>query len=103
MALNQCAEQSSTAHSWQAQNAVDGNPAKPGASVGQLGETCTRTQDRKADEWWMVTFSRAVKIHSFVIYNRRRDQPVDIDDGESKVAGVKYTHLGLDWVSSGEF
>ena len=90
MALKQATTQSSTFNSWAASNAVDGNQGEPGRNPAKLEKTCSHTNNRNI-EWWKVTFSRAVNINSFVIYNRRRDQPDDINFGESGLVGVDRT------------
>ncbi|KAK3770998.1 hypothetical protein RRG08_002047 [Elysia crispata] len=88
VALKQATTQSSTFNSWAASNAVDGNQGEPGRNPAKLEKTCSHTNNHNIG-WWKVTFSRAVNINSFVIYNRRRDQPDDInvDCCESRLRG----------------
>ncbi|GFN78783.1 multiple epidermal growth factor-like domains protein 6 [Plakobranchus ocellatus] len=72
VALKQTADQSSTAYDgWVASNAVDGDPGVP-AFHDSLRKTCTHTQGGgDTSDSWEVTFSWAVKIDRFQIYNRR--------------------------------
>ncbi|KAK3804164.1 hypothetical protein RRG08_000813 [Elysia crispata] len=81
VALKQVTRQSSVFDSWGPEKAVDGNPGNPGWGPNQFRRVCSHTKSSEPEGWWTVTFSRAVNINSFVIYNRRRDQPVDIDHG----------------------
>ena len=91
MALKQVTRQSSVFEAWGPEKAVDGNPGNPGWKPKQFRRVCSHTKSSEPEGWWTVRFSRAVNINSFVIYNRRRDQPVDIDHGESGLGGLNVT------------
>ncbi|KAK3795281.1 hypothetical protein RRG08_055843 [Elysia crispata] len=77
VALNQTARQSSryrpvdAPDSYYASNAVDG--VLPGDTVESARSTCTHTlglPDTQDPGWWTVTFSQAVDVTRFLIYNR---------------------------------
>ncbi|GFN85817.1 multiple epidermal growth factor-like domains protein 6 [Plakobranchus ocellatus] len=71
IALKQRAAQSSTFAVWVASNAVDGDPGSLDDYDYQRS-TCSRTLgDADTSDSWQVTFSRAVEINWFQIYNRR--------------------------------
>ena len=69
MALKQTASQSSKFESsstrWNAGYAVDGTTG------GNTPFTCTHTEPNSASPvWWEVTFSQAVDVTRFLIFNR---------------------------------
>ncbi|KAK3763467.1 hypothetical protein RRG08_056935 [Elysia crispata] len=77
VALNQAARQSSryipggAPDSFNAENAVDG--VLPGDTIQSTQSTCTHTlglPDTQDPGWWTVTFSQAVDVTRFLIYNR---------------------------------
>ncbi|GFN97914.1 gypsy retrotransposon integrase-like protein 1 [Plakobranchus ocellatus] len=71
VALKQTAEQSSTFDGWVSSNAVDGDPGVPDDDSKQRS-TCSHTLGNSdTSHSWEVTFSLAVEIHSFKIYNRK--------------------------------
>ncbi|GFR62940.1 receptor-type tyrosine-protein phosphatase kappa [Elysia marginata] len=81
VALKQTTQQSNTWNRWYASNAVDGDPGNPGSSPYLFERTCTHTPSSNPNGWWRVTFSREAVINRIVIYNRRRNNPEDINYG----------------------
>ena len=95
MALKKPAQQSSryrpggAPDSFKAENAVDG--VLPGDTVQSAWSTCTHTDVPSATlGWWTVTFSQAVDVTRFLIYNR--------GDERDTIINIKYyfiNHLGF--------
>ncbi|KAK3772218.1 hypothetical protein RRG08_064667, partial [Elysia crispata] len=91
VALKQTARQSSryipggAPDSFKAENAVDG--VLPGDTVQSARSTCTHTDVPSATlGWWTVTFSQAVDVTRFLIYNR-----VDCPGCKDRLAGFTLT------------
>ena len=96
MALKQTARQSSryipdgAPNSYYAENAVDG--VLPGDTRESAQSTCTHTVPDTQDlGWWTLTFSQAVDVTRFLIYNRGEER-------DKKIINIKYyfiNHLGF--------
>ena len=97
VALNQTAQQSSryrtsdVPYSYYARNAVDG--VLPGGTKESARSTCTHTLGLPETQdlgWWTLTFSQAVDVTRFLIYNRGEER--------DKIINIKYyfiNHLGF--------